>query len=120
MLLPSNDPVDQPPFALHIGWYGTVLGLLIALYATPPLCPPGASRYAWRAASSSSRIGRKAVAPAKKVRPLQNQPRVYWLDDPLLQVTSVPIANFCAASTCADTTATGNSRTGANPSARQR
>jgi len=25
MLLPSNDPVNQPPFALHIGWYGNML-----------------------------------------------------------------------------------------------
>ena len=35
MLLPNNDPVNQPPFALHIGWYGNILGLLTSWYATP-------------------------------------------------------------------------------------
>jgi hypothetical protein len=117
MRLPRNNPLNQPPFALHISCYPTLLGLLIALYA---------ESLALRTARGILFVqiwpegGCTVEAPAKKVRPLQNQPGVYWLDDQLLQVTLVPIANFCAASTCADTTATGNSRTGANPSARQR
>lgn len=116
MLLPSNNPVNQPPFALHIGCYAPLLGLLIALYAAPL----HAESLALRSARGILFVqiwpegGCTVEAPAKKVRALQNQPGVYWLDDQLLQVTLVPIANFCAASTCADTTATGLLKTHRN------